>query len=280
MSLPTILVLVALIAFPLGYTAYNSLFKVDRFSPGTPPQFVGFQNYVELFQDRFVITSLTNTAFFVFFSVSIGFMLGFGVALLLYQPLRGRGVIRTLYLAPVMVAPIVAGLQWRWLYTDQYGVINYFLETLGIPGPLWLADADIAMWSIIIVDVWLTFPFVMLVLVAGLTSVPETLIESSRVDGANYVQRLRWIILPIMKPTILVVLLIRIMDAFRVFDTIYVLTRGGPGVSTETISTYTYRLAFSNFNFESAGALSLIATTILLILSLFLVRFLRSSDAL
>jgi len=280
MTLPALLTLTALIIFPLGYLLYTTMLKVNRFTPDVPAKFVGLQNYVTVFNDRYMLTAIGNTFFFVFVSVAIELVIGMAVALLIYRPLKGRILLRTLLLAPVMIAPVVAALQWRWLYTDQYGVINYVLSLVGIQGPLWLADPKIAMWSIIIVDIWITFPFMMLVLEAGLTSVSEELIESAEVDGANYWQRFFSIILPIISPTILVVILIRVMDAFRIFDTIYVLTRGGPGVVTETVSTYAYRIAFTNLNFESAGALSVLATLIVAIFSIGMVRLMRRQEIL
>jgi multiple sugar transport system permease protein len=280
MTLPALTTLTALIIFPLGYLLYTTMLKVNRFTPNVPPKFVGLENYVTVFKDRYMLTAIGNTFFFVFVSVALELVIGMAIALLIYRPLKGRTLLRTLLLSPVMIAPVVAALQWRWLYTDQYGVINYLLSLVGIQGPLWLADPKIAMWSIIIVDVWITFPFMMLVLEAGLTSVSEELIESAEVDGANYWQRLISIILPIISPTILVVILIRVMDAFRIFDTIYVLTRGGPGVVTETVSTYAYRIAFTNLNFESAGALSVMATLIVAVFSIGMVRLMRRQEIL
>jgi multiple sugar transport system permease protein len=259
---------------------YSTLLKVNRFTPDVPAKFVGLANYVSVLQDRYVLTAIGNTFFFVIVSVAIELVVGMAIALLIYRPLRGRTILRTLLLTPVMIAPVVAALQWRWLYTDQYGVINYILSWVGIHGPLWLADPKMAMWSIIIVDIWITFPFMMLVLEAGLTSVPEELIESAEVDGANYWQRFVTIILPIISPTILVVILIRVMDAFRIFDTIYILTRGGPGVVTETVSTYAYRIAFTDLNFESAGALSVMATLIVALFSIGMVRLMRKQEIL
>lgn len=278
MALPSILALAALIAYPLGHLVYNSFFRVSRFSPNVAPRFVGLQNYVDVLQDRYVVAACGNTLLFVIASVSLAFIIGLAIALLLYQPLHGRILIRALLLSPLMIAPVVAGLQWRWLFTDQYGVINAILEHLNLPGPLWLADPRFAMISIIIVGTWTSFPFVMLVLVSGLAGVPEEMIEAATVDGAGYWQRLRYILLPLLRPTILVILLIRMMDAFRVFDTIYVLTQGGPGVSTETISTYAYRLAFSNLDFGSAGAMSIMGVLLVTLLSVLLIRLLGERE--
>jgi multiple sugar transport system permease protein len=278
MALPCVIALLALIAFPLGSMLYNTFFKVNRFTPDIPARFVGFENYVDVFQDRYIGTAFSNTIYFVVVSVGLELLIGMGVALLLYQPLRGRVVIRTLLLSPMMIAPVVAGLQWRWLFADQYGALNAFLKGLGLPAPLWLADPNISMFSIIIVDVWISYPFVMLMFVAGLAGVPEELLEAAHIDGAGYWRRVWWIMLPSMRSIILITILMRVMDAFRVFDTIYVLTRGGPGVSTESISTYTYRTAFTNLKFESAGAMSVLAVLMVAVLSVVLVRVLRGSE--
>jgi multiple sugar transport system permease protein len=280
MVLPAVIVLVAVIAFPLGDTLRNSFFHTDRFDAGTPPFFVGLQNYIDVLSDRSIRTAVGNTFYFVSVTVFLEFLLGTAVALLLMQS-RGRSLwMRTLFLFPLMIAPIVAGLQWRWLFADQYGVINYFLKAFFAVKnpPLWLADPHVAMFSLMIVDIWLNFPFVMLVMFAALSSVPEELSESALVDGATYAQRLLFIKVPYIASSIIVVLLIRIMDAFRIFDSVYVLTRGGPGVSTETISMYTYQIAFTNLDFEKAGSLSLLATMLLIALSVVLARVLRKNQ--
>jgi multiple sugar transport system permease protein len=280
MVLPAVVLLVLVIAFPLGYVLRNSFFRVDRFDPGSPPYFVGLRNYVELFQDSTVGVALANTFYYVFLAVCVEFLLGTIIALLLERTRRAAGWMRTLFLFPLMTAPIVAGLQWRWLLTDQFGIINNILVSVfGMARPpLWLADPDIAIYSLIMVDVWMNTPFVMLVMYSALCAVPDELLESALVDGASYRQRLQYITLPFIVPTILVVLLMRIMDAFRVFDTVFILTRGGPGVSTETISMYTYQIAFTNLDFEKAGALSLVATVILIGLSFVLARVLRRNE--
>jgi multiple sugar transport system permease protein len=278
MASPGVLALVVLTAFPLTYLVYNTFFSVNRFTPDVPPRFVGLQNYVHVLHEPYVLRAFVNTIAVVAVSVTIELVLGLAVALLLYQPLRGQGVIRALLVSPLMIAPVVAGLQWRWLMTDQYGVINAILHKLHLPAPLWLADPHVALGSIILVDVWHTFPFVMLVLVAGLAGVPEDLLESAAVDGAGYWRRLWSIILPSLRPIILVIVLIRVMDTFRVFDTIYVLTGGGPGVSTESISTYSYRLAFADLDFESAGAVSVLAVLLVAALSIGIVRILGDRE--
>lgn len=282
MILPAVIVLIGVVAFPLGFILRNSLYRVDRFDPGTPPYFVGLQNYIDILTDKMVLVSISNTFYYVLLSVSIEFILGTVIALLLAGSRKQASWMRATFLFPLMTAPIVAGLQWRWLYTDQFGIINYFLDAIfGIKTPpLWLADPRIAMLSLIIVDIWMNTPFVMLVMYSALCSVPEEILESALVDGATYRQRLQYITFPFIMPTILVIVLMRIMDAFRVFDTVFVLTRGGPGVSTQTISMYTYQIAFTNLDFEKASALSLIATAILAVLSVILARVLRRNEVL
>lgn len=280
MITPAIFVLLLVIAFPLAYVLRSSFLRIDRFNPGSPAEFIGFKNFVELLSDETAIVSIVNTFRYVFLAVSIEFIIGTIIALLLSQSLRKISWMRTVFLFPLMTAPIVAGLQWRWLLTDQIGIINNFLTgVLNIADPpLWLADPSIALFSLIMVDVWMNTPFIIIIMYSGIVSIPLEIIESAKVDGASYFQSLRHIYLPFLKPTILVVLLMRMMDSFRVFDTVFILTRGGPGISTQTISMYTYQLAFTNLNFEKAGALSLIATIVLVLLSIVMARILRQND--
>ncbi len=279
MTLPAILSMVALIAYPLGYTFFMSLFKVDRFSPGAAKLFIGLQNYIDIFKDRYVLTAFTNTIFFAVAMVAIQFVLGLLVALMLYELVRGQQALRAVLLCPFMIAPIVASLQWRWLYVDQYGIINYVLEHfLHLPAPLWLADPVVAKWAVIIVEVWRLYPFTMLVLSARLTAIPREYIEAAEIDGASYLQRLRFILLPLIRSSVLVVVLMQGMDAFRIFDTIYALTEGGPGVSTESLSTYTYLMAFTSHNFEKAGAMSILVTVLLMIFSVGLIKLFDTKE--
>jgi multiple sugar transport system permease protein len=204
--------------------------------------------------------ALSNTLVFTLGSVGLELLLGIGVALVMHARFRGRGLFRTAVLVPWAVPTVVAGMMWAWIYNDQYGVLNHLLAGTGlIDGHVaWLGMQETAMLSLIFADVWKTTPFMALLLLAGLQMIPEELYEAARVDGAGRFARFFKITLPLLGPTILVALLFRAMDAFRVFDLVFVLTGGGPGNSTETMSLYAYKYLFSYLEFGRGSALAVI----------------------
>ncbi len=204
------------------------------------------------------IAALRITARFALASLLIEFVLGFGLALILNRIGRSGGLVRTLLVMPIMIAPTVSALQWRWILDPDNGILNYLGVRLGLlAGPqLWLIRPQAAFWALVLVDVWQTLPFVLLFLLAGLQSIPVEPVEAARVDGASPLQVFRHITLPFLRPVILAVVLLRFMDAFRIFDIAYVLTRGGPAFATDTVSLYTYRLGLQWFETGKASAAS------------------------
>jgi multiple sugar transport system permease protein len=174
------------------------------------------------------------------------------------------------------MAPSVAGLLFRFLFADQYGAINHLLEMVGIEGPLWVADPWAARAAILIANLWLATPFVILVLLAGMASLPEEPFEAARVDGARGWQLVRYIMLPLLRPAILVILVIRLTDAFRIFDLVYILTGGGPGDFTQVASTFIYRETFVRVHFPQAAAASFLLVGVVVLLSILLFRLLRT----
>lgn len=175
------------------------------------------------------------------------------------------------------MAPLVAALQWRWMLTDQYGVINNILSIFGLKGPIWLSKPDSAFWSILLCNVWLAVPFCVLNLVSGLLAIPDSYYEAAKMDGANMFQAFWYITLPQLKPTVLTILVIRMADAFRVFDSIYILTSGGPGNATEVISTYIYTTSFTKLEFSQGSAASFLELIVVGLASFALYRFMRTS---
>lgn len=240
--------------------------------------FVGFDNYLSVLKSSKFQSALIHTCFFVITTILLELIIGFCVALLLYREVAGSRIFRLILAIPLMVAPVVSGLQWRWLFADQYGIINHLLNLLGIDAPLWFTSSSTAWITIIISNLWLATPFVILVLLAGLGGLSEELNEAAAIDGADSRQIFGRIILPQLKPTILVILVIRLTDAFRIYDLVYILTGGGPGGSTEVLSTYIYKRIFTDWKFGQGAAASFLVMLIISILSLICNRLMREEE--
>jgi multiple sugar transport system permease protein len=255
--LPAMLVLILLNIFPFIYSFLLSFHQWNLADRLATWKFVGLQNYATiLFKDPFFWSAVRVTIVFIILSVAIELLLGLVIALLVAQETRGIDFVRTIIVIPMMITPVVVGLIWRFMYNTDLGMMNYLLGLLGIQGPVWLGDINYAMWAIIIADVWEWTPFMFLILLAALQSLPTEPIESALVDGASRLQMLRFIILPMIKPAIVIALLLRVIDSFKTFDLVYVLTMGGPGVSTQLLSLYTYKWGFKFFEMGYAAALS------------------------
>ena len=212
---------------------------------------------------------------FVSASVSSQLILGFAMALLINRPhIKGIGVVRTLIILPMSITPIVVGLMWRILYNPSFGLINAFLGLLGIVGPEWLGSKDTALLSVILVDIWQWTPFMFLMMTAGLQSLPAEPFEAALVDGASGFQILRLITLPLMKPIILVAVLFRIIDGFKVstFDSIFIMTKGGPGSITQTLNIYAFLTGFEWFNLGYASAMVVFTLVLLTIIGRLFLR--------
>ena len=255
--LPAMLFLILLNIFPFIYSfalSFNQWNLANRLGTW---KFVGLQNYATiLFNDPFFWSAVRVTVIFIFISVAIELLLGLVISIVVAQETRGVDFIRTIIVIPMMITPVVVGLIWRFMYNTDLGMMNYLLGLIGIQGPIWLGDVRFAMWAIVIADVWEWTPFMFLILLAALQSLPTEPIESALVDGASRYQMLRFIILPMIKPAIVIALLLRIIDSFKTFDLVYVLTMGGPGVSTQLLSLYTYKWGFKFFEMGYASALS------------------------
>jgi multiple sugar transport system permease protein len=241
------------------------------------PNFVGFQHYTDMINQSRFWHSLWNTTVFTAISVCIEFVLGLAIALLIHRQFRGRGIVRASVLVPWAIPTVVSALMWKFMFDGQNGIMAKFFHWIGfIPdmGTL-LTSKFWSMFSVIFADVWKTTPFVTLLLLAGLQTIPTSLYESARVDGATRIQQFFRITLPLLKPTILVTLLFRTLDAFKIFDLVYVLTGGSN--STETISLFTYKIMFSQMNFGAGSALSVIGFICITIISIIYIRFLGAN---
>ncbi|MGB9673399.1 MAG: carbohydrate ABC transporter permease [Anaerolineales bacterium] len=275
---PAFLVLIIILIYPLGYSLWLSFHQwtLRTFKQGIP--WVGFQNYRQLFTSPEFFNSLKITFTFVILAIAIEFILGMGLALLLNHDLKAKGLIRSFILLPMMCTNVVIGLTWRLLYNYEFGIINYYLNLLGFHSVEWLSSPKMALTSVIIVDVWNTTSFVALMLLAGLQSLPEEPFEAARIDGANAIQTFFYLTLPLLRQTILVALLWRFIDTFRIFDVVYLLTAGGPARATETVSIYVYRYGFQSFNLGFASAASYVMIVIMLVLAAILTRYIGRTE--
>ncbi len=242
---------------PLLFSVNLSLRRVPLYELVTGGRFVGLTNYLEAVRDPLVWNSLTRTLMFVGGAVTVEFLLGLAVALFLNQRFRLRRVFRAVALLPLMLTPVVLGITFRILFNYFYGVVNFGLGLVGISPVVWLASTPWAMISVICTDVWNQTPFITLILLAGLQSIPEEHHEAARVDGAGPWQRLIHVTLPMLRPVIFVALFWRFVATFRVFDIVFVMTGGGPADSTETLSILVSKLFFNYGNAGYAAAVSL-----------------------
>lgn len=244
-----------------------------------PSNFIGFDGYKKALTDMRIGIALWNTTIFTIFSVALELVLGLGLALVLNKAIFGQGLIRTTSLIPWAIPTAVAALMWSYLYDGGSGVIAYFFENIGVieQSQDLLLSGTGAMISTILADVWKTTPYMALLLLAGLQNIPSSLYEASSIDGANKVQAFFKITLPLLKPAILVALLFRTLDAFRVFDLIFVLTGGGPGGNTETMSIYAYKTMFAQTNFGYGSVVVMIMFICVAIIAILFVRFLGTN---
>lgn len=267
--LPAIAVLVLVFVYPLGYSLVTSFTDSSLLSAS---RFVGLRNYLVALQDANVLDSIRVTFIFSIISMAIEMVVGFGLALLIHQIPFGRGPIRTLIILPSMLTPVIVGLDFRMMFNYDFGIVNYFLSLLGVSAIPWLINAPWALASVIMVDVWQNTGFTMMVLSAGLATLPTEPFEAALVDGANWWQRLWRITIPLLRPVIVVVLLFRTYGLLRMFDTSYSLTSGGPGRATETLSFNIYARMFSDFQVGYSTAVAYILFGITLIVCLGLIR--------
>ena len=256
-------VLAVILFYPLAYSFGLSFY--NYYLPVPRTTFVGLDNFRFVLGDDAFWDALGVTARFTGAAVTIEVVLGIAVALLLDSHIPCRGFVTTVVLLPMAITPAVAGLLMRWMFESNWGLVNYFLGLVGVRGPGWTGDPAWALWSIVLADAWQNTPFVILVVYAGLQSIPVEPLEAAMVDGASRAQTLAHVVFPFLRPLILFVLIIRSMDAFRIFDQVFVMTGGGPGTTTQTITFYNYVMAFRQLRMGRASALGVIT---LLILSL------------
>jgi len=276
MILPSVIFLFALGMYPFLYGVYISFTDASFYSPVTT--FIGIDNYLLLFGSSRFWYDFGVTVLFAGASVTLEFLIGFGIALLLNRELRGITFFRSIMLLPLTVPPIVVALIWKAMYNPGYGLINYFLRPLGFPILGWVSDPGLALPSVIIVDLWQWTFFVTLILLAGLQALPKEPFEAAQLDGASKLQSFGHITLPLMKRIIALALVLRIMDALRVFDLVWGLTSGGPGYSTEVLHLSIYLEVFRFKNIGLGSAIAVLFTYFILFLCLMLFRTIRTEE--
>jgi len=242
------------------------------------PEFIGLDNYRTMIDDPRFIASLKRTASFTLQFVPAVYVLSLGMALLLKRRSRANGFFRTVYFMPVAMSLVVAGVIWRFMFEPNNGIINVLLTEFGLPTSKWIGSVDTAMTSVIIMSVWKSAGYFMIILLAGIEDIPNDYIEAAQIDGANRWQTFRHIIMPLLKPTSFFVLVILSIQALQAFDQIYVMTRGGPAYSTYTTLIYMYDKAFRQWNFGYAAAMSVVLFFIIFVLTLIQVRYFRSDE--
>lgn len=264
-----------MLAFPITYTLYLSFH--EWFAAGPPPSFNGVQNYIALLSDKRFLNALARTLIFTALSVSVEVVLGVFLALMFAKPFVGRGIARTIFLLPMVATPVAISLVWLLMFDPATGVLNYLLKLIGLSPSLWVNDSFLALPALVLVDVWQWTPIVMLMVLGGLTALPEDPFEAARIDGASRWQIFWYLTLPMLRPYIVVAALFRGIDALKTFDSIYVITRGGPGFASETLNLYIYATAFDYLHFGYSSALLVIFFSIVLVLSVSLIVFRRKS---
>lgn len=265
---PAMVVILTFALFPLAY-ALNVSFRFADLTRGQIGEFVGMENYRTVFADQAFWEASWITLKFTVVAVGAEMILGIAIAFLLHGATRGKGIIRSLIILPLATSAAVTGLFWRYLYDTQFGVMNWLLGVLGLYEPNWLGDFNIALWSVVIFDVWQWTPFVALIALAGLQSLPKEPFEAAELDGASTWMVHRTLTFPLLAPVLFLVLVLRTIDCARLYDAVAVLTRGGPGTSTETLTFYLARTGLSFFRMDYASTMSVFFLYVMLVAAVF-----------
>ena len=270
--IPALILLSLVTIYPIIYVFYLSLHR--RLLIFNISKFVGIENYLFLLNDNRFWNALKNTVYFTVVSVSLELLIGLFVAVLLNRAFMFKGLIRAVVLIPWAIPTVVSARMWEWIYNTDFGILNYIfgIKINWLGSPFWAMNAAIFM------DVWKTTPFVAILLIAGLQVIPHEVYQAARIDGAGGWTIFRRITLPLLKPVILVVLIFRTFDAFRVFDAVYVLTGGGPANTTETLSIYAYKVLFQTLQFGYGSTLSVVVFLCTGIISIFYIRILSRGE--
>jgi multiple sugar transport system permease protein len=275
MAAPALSALLLVILFPIFFALYTSVFDYTLIHP-VHDDLVGLAHYRSALGNVEFGHSLWVTLRFVAAVVILEFLLGFTIALMLNTVERGKNVYYLILLLPLLINPVVVGLIWRMFLHPVLGIVNYLLGLIGIGAVNWLGDPSNAFWTVVLVDIWHQVSFMVILLLAGLSALPREPYEAARMEGASALQTFIHVTLPLLRPVIMVTLLIRLIFAVRTYDLIYIMTRGGPGQATDLVSYFIYRQAFVTLNVAQAAAMAVILMLIVLTLTAYLHRYMRS----
>ncbi len=264
--LPSVVVFVVFVYYSIGFNIYLSFTSWNFLS--SAKTLIGFDNYIRLLTTEKFWTALATTFYFAFGWVSLSLVFGLGFAFLLNMKIPLRGLFRTIIFSPYVTTTAAVALLWMWIFQPQFGLVNLLLGAIGIDGPNWLSDTKWAMPAIIIMEVWRNTGYVMVIFLAGLQNIPGELYEAAKIDGAGMFRKFRSITLPLLSPTTFFITVTSLFTAFKVFDQVQVMTRGGPAGATTVLNYYIYEQAFVNFRAGFASAISTVMFVILLFLTL------------
>jgi multiple sugar transport system permease protein len=276
-TLPSVVVVFLLMVFPIGYTLYMSVHSWFA-SSLTAPEFIGLGNFRRAFldDDRFR-NALWLTVYFTSLATVLQVVLGVALALLLNRTFRGKGLVRSVFLLPMVATPVAIALVWMMMYNPTLGVMNYLVSFVGLGPYTWVSNAAIVIPALAVVDTWEWTPLITLITLAGLATLPIEPYESALIDGASAAQMFWRITLPLLRPTIIVALLFRAIDCLKTFDIIYVMTQGGPGFASETLNVYTFQVGLFYFHIGYASSLLVILFALVLGVSLLLIKVRRGA---
>jgi multiple sugar transport system permease protein len=277
MLAPALTILGALTVFPTLYMFTASVQRVSA-DPRVPRAFVGLDNFIRMASDSQFHVGLLNTIIFTACAVTVEFLLGLGLALLFDRFIRHFNFLKTVLMIPMMLPPIAVAITWKLIYQPQFGVLNELMYRLGLPLRAWAGDVHLAMFTIILADIWEWTPFVFLLMLAGLASLPVEPYEAAEIDGASAWQQFWDLTLPFLKPVIAIALLLRAMDAMRLFDLVFILTGGGPANATIVLSLYIFQVAFRFVDIGYAAAISLFVLAVTTVLSTWFIKRMKLAD--
>ncbi len=260
---------------PLIYSLYISTYQYNIAKVQIPFKFVGLKNYATVFTDPHVWNSFKLTIIFSAASVSLELIFGTLIALLLINVVRGRNIYRSLFLIPMVITPIAVGLMGRYIFDDAVGIVNWFFRLLNLPRIIWYGNVKTALITMIILDVWEWSAFVFLIILAGLMAIPSEYYEAAKVEGAGYFSTLFRITLPTLRNVYLLAMMVRIIDTFKEFDKVYIMTKGGPNFATDLITVRNYTIAFKEFNIGLGSTFSIIILIVMILLGTILIRVIQ-----
>jgi len=276
--LPTFLLIVVFRFIPIGYSAWLSVMRFNIVMPENSV-FVGFDNFARMAGDEWLWNSLSNTALFTLGSLSIGLFLSLIVALVICEKwFKLSGIARALLFVPFIMSIVISGLIWSFIFQIDFGLLNAILRLFGLPTQQFLGSTSLALWTIIIVAIWRDLGYMITIWSAGILSISKDYIEAARIDGANRFQEILYIKLPLLKPIVVFLLVLGVINSFQTFDLVFVMTAGGPARSTETVIFYLWNMAFRDFNISYAAAIAWLLFAILIVFTSIQIKLFKTEE--